>query len=196
MKKVIILNGPAGVGKDTIAAILRETSGFEVHSFKEPMFNIAKAMLGGEKFDQFMMLYNDRDTKELPCDLLGQMSPREFFIHISESFVKPIMGKEHFGYLASQGVHDAINHVVFSDGGFPDEVKALVFSEHAMYEVWVVRLHREGCTFAGDSRNYVNLFDELRHTGNYHEMDMYLTEGNAYDDAHDILDSDFDSTNC
>lgn len=192
MKKVIVLNGPAGSGKDTIAGIMQETAGFDTHSFKAPMFNIAEVMLGGDKFEEFMSLYNNRDTKEIPCDLLGGMSPREFFIHISESFVKPIMGKQHFGYLASQGVYDSINHVVFSDGGFPDEVKALVFSEHSMYDVWVVRLHREGFTFEGDSRNYINMFEELKDTGNYHEMDIHLTDGNAYDDAHDILDRVFE----
>ena len=192
MKKVIILNGPAGCGKDTLAGLMEESAGFEVHSFKKPMFDIAAVMLGPVKFEQFMSLYNDRDTKEIPCDLLGQMSPREFFIHISESFVKPIMGKQHFGYLASQGVHDSMSHVVFSDGGFPDEVEALVFSEHSVYEVYVVRLHREGFTFEGDSRNYIKLFDKLRDCGNYTEIDMYLTSGNAYDDAHDILDRVFE----
>lgn len=192
MKKVVILNGPAGCGKDTLAGIMEEIGGFEVHSFKKPMFDIASTMLGPEKFEKFMALYNDRDSKEMPCDLLGQMSPREFFIHISESFVKPILGSEQFGYLASQGVYDSTSHVVFSDGGFPDEVRALVYSEHDTYQVYVVRLHREGYTFDGDSRNYINLFNSLRDSGNYTEIDFYLSDGKAYDDANDIMDIIFE----
>lgn len=192
MKKVIILNGPPGCGKDTLSGIMEEIGGFYVHSFKKPMFDIAHATLGDEAFGKFMRLYNDRDTKEMPCDLLGGMSPREFFIHISESFVKPILGKQHFGDMASEGVRDALSHVVFSDGGFPDEVKALVFSKHSMYNVFVVRLHREGFTFDGDSRNYIHLFDELREHGNYTEIDVNLTSGNAYDDANEIMDRVFE----
>lgn len=192
MKKVIILNGPPGCGKDTLSGIMDEIGGFYVHSFKKPMFEIAEAMLGQASFREFMRLYNDRDTKDMPCDLLGGMSPREFFIHISESFVKPIMGKQHFGDLASEGVHEALSHVVFSDGGFPDEVKSLVFSKHSMYEVFLVRLHREGYTFEGDSRDYIYLFDELRDCGNYTEIDVHLTDGNAYDDANDIMDRVFE----
>lgn len=192
MKKVIILNGPAGCGKDTIAGIMSDIAALEVHSFKKPMFDIAAVMLGPVKFAKFMRLYNDRDTKEMPCDLLGQMSPREFFIHISESFVKPILGKEQFGELAANGVHNATSHVVFSDGGFPDEVRSLVVDERADYHVYVVRLHREGFTFEGDSRRYIHLFEEFRGRGNYTEIDFHLTSGNAYDDANDIMDIVFD----
>ncbi|UCR74505.1 hypothetical protein RCIP0073_00038 [Klebsiella phage RCIP0073] len=188
MKKVIILNGPPGCGKDTIARVLEEIGGFDIHSFKKPMFDIAETMLGPVKFKQFMKLYNDRDTKEMPCDLLGQMSPREFFIHISESFVKPILGNEQFGYLAASGAIEATSHVVFSDGGFPDEVRALIEHEQSDYHLYLVRLHREGFTFEGDSRNYVNLFEEYRGYDRYTEIDFHLTNGNAYDDANDIMD--------
>lgn len=161
MKPIIILNGPPGCGKDTIASRLTKHQYIGM-SFKSPMFRIAKTVLGPNRFDDFMKKYNNRKLKEKVWPVIG-MSPRQFMIHVSEDFVKPLMGQNTFGYLAAEDVKVIISDmpwakgVVFSDGGFPSELEDLSKVEGAF--PFVVRLYREGYTFEGDSRNYMETSD-------------------------------------
>lgn len=148
---IVILNAPAGSGKDTIGDILRDWYGYKTLSFKKPMFDIAKAILGEDTYVKFLELYNDRDTKEVATDICAGWSPRNFFIHISEKICKPMFGEQYFGERFMEQVGD--DTVVVTDGGFPQEVLPLVDAGHL---VVIVRLHREGYTFEGDSRRYLN----------------------------------------
>ncbi|AGZ17750.1 hypothetical protein RJ80_gp23 [Vibrio phage phi-A318] len=153
MRKVVILNAPPFCGKDTIANLLKE-KGFAVTEFKFTMFNIAIAMSGMSK-ESFMREYNDREQKEKPQEHLGGLSYREFMIHISEDIMKPLFGEDVFGKRAAEActlAHDSGFDVVFSDGGFIDEVKAL---NDAGLNVTVIRLHRDGYTYGNDSRRYL-----------------------------------------
>nr|CAK6596967.1 unknown function [Klebsiella phage vB_Kpn_K2alpha62] len=53
MKNVIILNGAPGIGKDTIAEIIARKWDYKILSFKSPMFDIARSMLGNIDFRRF-----------------------------------------------------------------------------------------------------------------------------------------------
>jgi hypothetical protein len=44
---------------------------------------------------------------------------------------------------------------VFSDGGFPEEIQAVIDATYETHEVHVIHLYRHDCTFKGDSRRYV-----------------------------------------
>lgn len=182
MSKVIVLNAPPASGKDTIASILSLEFDCGVASFKYAMFNIARAMLGQERYEQFIAFYDDRDQKEKPHDILGGKSCREFMIWISESVIKPVFGSDHFGKLASYSIEGAETDIVFSDGGFPDEVKTLVNEGH---EVHLVRLWRKGYTFGGDSRDYITICGM---GGNYHEHDVKLIDGQPMKAAMEIAE--------
>lgn len=171
-KKVIILNGPPGVGKDTIAALLTNHERTAVsRSFKEPMFNIALAMLGRERYSDFVLAYHNREEKEKPHSFLNGKTCREFMIWISEDVIKPTFGKQHFGKLMADNIASVPEHidVVVSDGGFKDELLPLI---GAGFDVHVIRLHRDGFTFAGDSRDYLETiydFDNLK----FHDFTLY-----------------------
>ncbi|ASP46287.1 hypothetical protein HOR87_gp29 [Marinomonas phage CB5A] len=174
MANVLILNAPAGAGKDTIAYVLSEKFRYHQEQFKKPMFDIAIAMSGMTEA-AFMQAYNNRDEKEAKQSNLGGLSYRELMIKISEEFVKPLLGKDSFGSLASvrcrnrdyEAVWGGVN-IVFSDGGFIDEADRLHKDGHS---VTVCRLHREGYSFEGDSRDYI--YPTL-----YESFDIYLEEGN------------------
>lgn len=161
MKPIIVLNGPPGCGKDTIANRLTSHQ-FVSMSFKAPMFKIAKDVLGPNRYIDFVKKYNNRSLKEKVWPLIG-MSPRQFMIHISEDFVKPLLGQTAFGYLAAEDVKVIISDmpwakgVVFSDGGFPSELKDLNKVEGTY--PFVVRLFRPGYDFEGDSRSYMETSD-------------------------------------
>lgn len=147
---IIVLNGPPGVGKDTLAGLLCDKYNIGFASFKQPMWDITKAVLGEEIFREFTRRYHTRELKEAPWGALGGLSPRGFFIHISESWCKPLLGDKYFGEQLKAAT--ASGNFIVADGGFPEE---LVPSLLAGAKVIVVRLHREGFTFDGDSRNYV-----------------------------------------
>lgn len=175
MAKVIILNGPPGCGKDTIAKLMHDYCFVsDLLSFKKPMWKIAEAALGDKYFD-FVDLYNNRETKEKPAPMLNNMSPRDFFIYISEQFVKPCIGKRHFGTLAAEEI--SMNYsAVFSDGGFNEEVEALAeyVKGGRSHEIHIVRLHRDGYGFGGDSRDYISLGEKYP---NVKHHDIKLVDG-------------------
>lgn len=175
MAKIIILNAPPGAGKDTIGKLIEEHSPKRVRmvSFKQPMFNIALAILGARRYGDFIMAYNDRDTKEKPLDFLMGMSPRQFMIWISEDVIKPKFGNDYFGKRFDETARESDWPIICTDGGFPDEVIALVESGH---DVKLCRLHRRGFGFDGDSRNYIRLPMKMHRKDVYCEHDFYLTD--------------------
>lgn len=177
MAKIIILNGPASVGKGTIGNALAKDYNCIPTSFKIPMFEIAASILGARAFSKFITAYDDRDQKEMPHDFLGGKTCREFMIWISESVVKPLFGNQQFGKLTSERIQlcDEGFSFVFTDGGFPDEVIRLVEDGHY---VTVVRLFMDGKTFAGDGRDYIRIkeshFPDYKQ---YNEHDVHLVNG-------------------
>lgn len=152
MKTVIILNGPPGVGKDTLADLMVAKGIAQGKlSFKTPMFKMAKKLLGDDKYEVFMDGYNDRTRKEQPEPWLNGMSRREYMIWVSETLCKPVFGEDCFGVALANSVKEHIS--VVADGGFESEIKPLVDAGH-----WVtmIRLYRNGYSFEGDSRNYLS----------------------------------------
>lgn len=157
---VVILNGPPGCGKDTIAnAWLEKTAGnieFRPHvkAFKEPMYRVAAAALG-IPIDEFMELYSDREWKEHVRPEWGGKSVRDLMIATSENYLKPMFGETCMGKLAVSSIQHRIpsqsDVIVFSDGGFKAEVEEL--EKH--FHVRVVQILRDGCSFEGDSRSYI-----------------------------------------
>lgn len=157
---VVILNGPPGCGKDTIAnSWLEKTLGNDefrphVKAFKEPMYRVAAAALG-LPLHEFMELYNDREWKEHNRPEWGGKSVRDLMIATSESYLKPMFGETCMGKLAVSSIQQRIpsqnDVIVFSDGGFKAEVEEL--EKH--FHVRVVQILRDGCSFEGDSRSYI-----------------------------------------
>lgn len=178
MAKIIILNGPASIGKDTIGNALEKDYNCIPVSFKRPMFEIASSMLGAKAFSKFITAYDDRDQKEMSHDFLGGKTCREFMIWISESVVKPLFGNQQFGKLLSEQItqiSDGGFPFICTDGGFPDEIIRLVEDGH---DVTLVRLFMDGKTFDGDSRDYIRIkeshFPDYK---KYNEHDVHLVNG-------------------
>ena len=174
MKRAIILNGAPGAGKDTIGAILADRyEQARLISFKAPMFQIARAILGESRFEYFMFLYEDRLHKEKPDSMLNGKSPREFMIWISESIIKPEFGNDYFGIRAAHKIKESDGTVIITDGGFPEETQAII---NEGIEVKLCRIHRDGCTFEGDSRSHLHMPDWIGVNG-YDEKDFHCVDG-------------------
>lgn len=159
MKKVIVFNAPPNAGKDVAAASLVEKLnrvGYNAYhkEVKENLFKATKACFGVPD-DVWDELYT-RENKELPSYYLinngRPTSPRKAMINTSEEVLKPLFGKDVFGIMAANSLEEGIN--VFSDGGFPEEIDCLreaVGDENFI----LVHVYRDGCSFEGDSRDYV-----------------------------------------
>lgn len=151
----VILNGPPGVGKDTLAEMLEEY-GFAHCAFKHQLY--ADTAIHYElDYTHFVAAATDRKTKEEPYLEYG-MTPRDMLIHVSENVMKPQFGEDYFGKAAAMNcLMQGFTLVVFSDGGFGAEVEQLdEFFNHTI----VVRLQREGYSFGGDSRTYLHGFEK------------------------------------
>ena len=165
LNTAVILNGPPGSGKDTIAELLRPY-GFFKREFKARLYQdtIEEFFLTGELAEEFMFRATHRRLKELPWDALSDpsrytdraLSPREALIHTSENIKKPSSGDDYFGKAAAEDcIADYAMRAVFSDGGFASEIPPLI---EAYRTVYIIKLLRTGFTFQGDSRTYLENF--------------------------------------
>lgn len=151
LKQVLILNGPPNSGKDVAAEVMCGRLNNVYHrEFKTKLFEMALVITGLTKGD-WDYLY-DRTRKDTSCEECFGRSPRQLLIDISEKMIKPQFGKMYFGEAAARSLNPGIN--IFSDGGFYEEVLPLIETCGAE-NVVIARIGREGCTFEGDSRNYL-----------------------------------------
>lgn len=164
--EVVILNGPPGSGKDTIADWLLEEGLVQKHvRFKDALYDITGAIYrtGSEYVQSFAY---DQVEKMKPRDEFNGFSQREALIYVSEEVIKPKFGKNYFGNAVAKTVKlDAafariedpnnLNNTlryVTSDGGFKEELEPLLA---AGFKVRLIRLHRDGCDYSKDSRKYL-----------------------------------------
>lgn len=164
----ILLNGPPGCGKDTAAEILAERNGWVHRAFKDELYRIAILVSGVDR-EWAMHLFTHRVRKENICKefvIDGEpVSPRKYLQHISETVVKPLLGEEYFGHILE--LYSKTDQVtVVSDSGFVDEAVAL--ADGLEREVIVIPIYREGCTFEGDTRDYLPPNESYRITEAVH----------------------------
>ena len=160
MKTLICFNAPPNSGKDVSADYLADKYDLPHLRFKNEVYWEA-AMEAEITIEQMKELAIDRSTKDSPDILFGGLSPRQWLIHVSEELIKPEFGKDYFGHKLADELQDGIT--VCSDSGFPDELIPVINTADIVY---VVRIHRDGCSFDNDSRNYLS--------------DEFLTEHGAY----------------
>ena len=167
MTKVVIFNCPPRSGKDSVADYITGTfNGFDVACFKDKLFSIAMEVsnMGAE----FLKYYEEE--KEKPWPELGNMTPRNFLIKISEEWIKPIFGKRYFGEALVRDILDSedlykdlgrsIDYYLVTDGGFKEEIEPLIES-FGKENVLILQWDREGCTFDNDSRTYIKDYPEI-----------------------------------
>lgn len=157
--KVIVFNGAPGCGKDESVLALVKNKGVVHFSFKNSLKRITLAIYGVSEgvWDSWYT----REGKELPRPELDGLSCRQALIKVSEQIIKPNFGKDFFGKSEAKflkqfvGADSDVYSAACSDGGFNEEIIPLVdmFGEENVY---VVQIIREGCTFEGDSRNWID----------------------------------------
>lgn len=83
------------------------------------------------------------------------LSIREALIFTSECIAKPTFGKDYFGKArADKILHGENDLYVDSSCGFFEELPPLI-ETIGQENILLLRIHREGCTFEGDSRSFI-----------------------------------------
>jgi hypothetical protein len=156
--KLILWNGPRKSGKDT--ASLYCEAAFKAHHFKMsgPIKAAIKAMFG---FHDQEVEYLESIKVDSTFLLFGR-SYVETQISFSETWAKPLFGKHVFGDMAARHLRAAMREdptqqlYVCSDSGFAAEALPVI-DLFGKQNTLLVKIHREGKTFAGDSRSYIEL---------------------------------------
>ena len=157
MKTVIILNAPAGVGKDTIADMLEDKLGANHLRFKDQLYKDT-AQHYSFNLENFISLATSRKTKDSFFNDFSykyNLTPRQAMIHVSEKIIKPQKGADYYGECVVDKLEEGIN--VFSDGGgWWDELHPVA---QEVDHLIITRLYREGFSFDNDSRHYYEEMD-------------------------------------
>jgi hypothetical protein len=156
--KVLFLNGPRKSGKDTASNHLKAAlPGVVQYKMTAPSDLALPAFFG---ITPERWAYLREEGKTLPSAELFGFSTVEVLISFWEEWVKPKFGPDIAGFLAAQQLRgvpdDAL--VVVSDSGFRDEVAALAL-QAGPANCLLLQISRDGKTFDGDSRSYVDLTD-------------------------------------
>lgn len=169
--KVIFFNGPPRCGKDTAAKYLFQTrKGVVFDRFSMPCKMAFAALLthAGKQanINEFGDLEPYESTKGDNIPWLG-VSYRQWQIDFSEKFMKPLYGDDIFARLFIERNREQKGKaklIVIPDSGFASEVGPIVdhFGEK---NCLLVRTHRPGYDFTGDSRSYI-------YNVMLHEMDV------------------------
>lgn len=168
MVKIILFNGPPSCGKDTLANMIAAKLEADMHKvyvekFAAPLKRAACAIYcNGDN-----ALFAEQDlpqNKNKVNNLFFGKSCREVQIATSEVFLKQLHGSRVFGQLLASTIRQKSKKLddifLISDSGFRDEAEELV-DQFGEGNVLLIKLFREGTTFEGDSRSYIDLSDLL-----------------------------------
>ena len=154
MPKILFFNGPSRSGKDFAANLLSpEVIRFALADDLKTRFEAAFGYTSRPK-GRF------KDHPMLPP--FAPVTYRQGLISFSENFMKPTFGEAIFGdLLLDTIIQYTMEHhcpkaiFAITDSGFSAEAKPIVeyFGKESCA---LVRLHREGCSFLGDSRSYLS----------------------------------------
>lgn len=157
--KIVFINGAPRSGKDSAGVMLqKELPGtWLLVKFSANMKERCHAAYGMQAaYDAF------EEVKDQPLDCFLGLSPRQAYIHFSETWMKKVHGDDVFGQLMAQQLellgdqNPEIAGYLITDSGF--EVEALpIIEKFGAKACTLIRLHRHGYTFEGDSRSLIDL---------------------------------------
>lgn len=157
--KFVLLNGPPRSGKTTAAKMLQTILGedrCDVIGYSYHLKRMVHAIYGlppdtdPDAFDA---------VKDTSNPIFFGMSPRQAYIMWSEKAAKVFHGDDFFGKMLLRAA-EATGKEFFMvpDSGFRKEAEVLIDAVDPK-NILLVHLRRHGCTFEGDSRNFIKLKD-------------------------------------
>lgn len=152
VKNIVLLNGPPRSGKDTLANQLVERFGFRHFKITAKWKERVHALYGLDP-KQYPHDFFEK-VKDEPNALFHGSSPRRAYIDVWENYFKHAHGEEVLMDWLINEIDNCEDHlIVISDVGFDREAKYLF--EYYGKQALLIKVFRNGYTFAGDSRDYV-----------------------------------------
>lgn len=158
MTKIIFINGPKRSGKDTAGGALFVNGLAKMYKMTTPMDDALRAFFGFTHAEYKVW----REERKDDPTFMGTRIFRHVMIDFSERFIKPTIGENAFGLMAVQRIEamktggSGLDAVCITDSGFADEATPLI-EKYGADNCLLIRLYRDGHTFAGDSRDYIDL---------------------------------------
>jgi len=162
--KIFLVNGPPRAGKDTAQEAYPDSIRVK---FAQAVKEGAHAAFGLDPKEYPMDVFEA--VKDDPNVLFFGRTPREAYISYSEDFMKPFTDDQQvFGKLLARKIETVLDEwdkndlpnlpFVVTDSGFRPEAETLVETFGAE-NIILIRVHRDGTSFDGDSRSYIALDD-------------------------------------
>lgn len=180
MNKIILLNGPAGSGKDTIGRFLVDKlNKAGIYKFADPIKKAVAALFDLSP-EEYQFYFETQQGKNNPSPRFNNKTPREWLISFSEDFAKKNGGPQIFGKILGDKLRTnfssgVIESAVVTDSGFLPEAEAVLNTFGNEVDVYLIRLNRTGYKFDGDSRGYIHLKELF--PNNVVELDVHNNEG-------------------
>lgn len=164
--RVLLLNGPPRSGKDTLSRILTMRP-----SFTRVIEEKFAAPIKQHFADTWGVSLDWIEANKDNIFMYG-VTVRQMLIDYSELYMKPLFGAGIFGKMMVNRLKEIEEEycetsvVVISDSGFAAEAGEVIEAGH---EVHLIRLHRSGFDFKGDSRGYLSK-EDLQGIRNVHDI--------------------------
>src|ERR1035437_4701349 len=155
-KQIFLLNGPPSSGKDSIGKYITDINKtFTVDKLAYPLKQACKVMFSLSD-EEFLEYDTNVKLKVTPQERFYGVSWRQVNIDLSEKYIKHQYDSAFFGKsLASRIKNSSKERFLITDSGFMEEVAPLV-ATFGVDNVFLIQLHRDGYTFVGDSRSYLD----------------------------------------
>lgn len=152
---IFLFNGPPGSGKGEACNYMARVYPWYVKkmSFKTKLVELTQLLynVSPELWDDWYT----REGKEMSRKELNGLSCRQALIHISEDIIKPNFGKDYWGKALMNNLPtNNTTDVFIDDAGFVEEVTPII-DKVGQDNVVLIHIHREGCSFKGDSRSWI-----------------------------------------
>jgi len=153
MNEIIFINGPPESGKDALGNYLHNRYNAKRFKFAAPLVSMVDVLSSVTRVKTF-----DTSREWKNSSVFGtNKTNRALMIALSENAIKPLLGKDYFGFYCSHKIFQSSSPLsVVTDAGFLEEVEACIDCLPE-FKATIWRLHRDGCTFERDSRSYVTI---------------------------------------
>lgn len=116
------------------------------------------------------------EDKDSPMDIFNGQTYRQVQISFSEDWLKPQFGDDILGHIMQRQLKQQTVEYAILDCGFREEIIPVI-DAYARSNVLIIQLEREGCSFDGDSRSYIDA-DGLHgvkqvRINNQHDIELY-----------------------